>query len=115
MKAFFASAQRSTLQLVTGVSIGTSDGDTNGATRTTSSTRRRSPNANDRSISADGEQLLTGAMVPSPSGRRYRDARNTVTLIYDVTAATYHEFATPLSTRAAFAKNSDALPMEVAT
>lgn len=93
-----------------GVSIGTSDDDANGANSddVVDETAIAGANANDRSIGKDGEELLTGAMVPSPSGRYIVMQRNTVTLIYDVRAAAYHEFATPLL-RVAFAKNSETL------
>jgi hypothetical protein len=63
-------------------------------------------NQNDRSASRDGDELLTGAMVVSPSGRYIVMQRNTVTLIYDTTAKSYRELATPLL-RVAFAKTSD--------
>ena len=63
-------------------------------------------NQNDRSASKDGEELRTGAMVVSPSGRYVVMQRNTVTLVYDVATATYHEIASPLE-RVAFAKRSD--------
>src|SRR4051794_5489075 len=63
-------------------------------------------NQNDRSASRDGEELLTGAMVVSPSGRFIVMQRNTVTLVYDVTSATYREIATPFS-RVAFSKSAD--------
>lgn len=63
-------------------------------------------NQNDRSLGKDGDDLQTGAMVVSPSGRYIVMQRNTVTLIHDVAAATYHEVATPYL-RVAFAKQSD--------
>ncbi len=63
-------------------------------------------NQNDRSASRDGEELLTGAMVVSPSGRFIVMQRNTVTLVYEVASATYREITTPLS-RVAFAKSAD--------
>ncbi|AKV01207.1 hypothetical protein AKJ09_07870 [Labilithrix luteola] len=92
-----------------GVSVGTSDdGSSDDGSAVVDETAIAGANANDRSIGKDGEELLTGAMVPSPSGRYIVMQRNTVTLIYDVAAATYHEFATPL-TRVAFAKNRETL------
>lgn len=63
-------------------------------------------NQNDRSASRDGEEILTGAMVVSPSGRFIVMQRNTVTLVYDVNSATYREIAAPFS-RVAFAKSAD--------
>jgi hypothetical protein len=63
-------------------------------------------NQNDRSNARDSDELLTGAMAASPSGRFLVLQRNTVTLVYDVGAATYHELDVPLR-RVAFAKRSD--------
>ncbi|HSO33315.1 MAG TPA: hypothetical protein VLT33_12365 [Labilithrix sp.] len=65
-------------------------------------------NQNDRSSGKDGEELQTGAMVVSPSGRFIVMQRNTVTLVYDVGAATYHELSAALL-RVAFAKGSDTI------
>lgn len=64
-------------------------------------------NQNDRSASKDGEELLTGAMVVSPSGRYVVMQRNTLTLVFDVTTNTYHEVNVPWL-RVAFARSSDA-------
>ena len=63
-------------------------------------------NQNDRSNAKDGDDLRTGAMVVSPSGRFIVMQRNTVTLVYDVASATYHEVSVPFL-RVAFAKRSD--------
>lgn len=63
-------------------------------------------NQNDRSNAKDGDDLRTGAMVVSPSGRFIVMQRNTVTLVYDVAAATYHEVSVPFL-RVAFGKRSD--------
>ena len=70
-------------------------------------------NQNDRSNAKDGDDLRTGAMVVSPSGRFIVMQRNTVTLVYDVAAATYHELSVPLL-RVAFAKRSDTVFAQVA-
>jgi len=69
-------------------------------------------NQNDRSNAKDGDDLRTGAMVVSPSGRFIVMQRNTVTLVYDVAAATYHELSVPLL-RVAFAKRSDTVFAQV--
>jgi hypothetical protein len=63
-------------------------------------------NLNDRSNAKDGDDLRTGAMVVSPSGRFIVMQRNTLTLVYDVAAATYHEVNVPFL-RVAFGKRSD--------
>lgn len=65
-------------------------------------------NQNDRSSSKDGEDFQTGAMVVSPSGHFIVMQRNTLTLIYDVAGARYHEIQAPLR-RVAFAKRADTL------
>jgi hypothetical protein len=70
-------------------------------------------NQNDRSNGKDGDDLRTGAMVVSPSGRFIVMQRNTVTLIHDVAAATYHELSVPF-VRVAFAKRSDTVFASVA-
>lgn len=63
-------------------------------------------NQNDRSSSVEGEDLRSGAMVVSPSGRFIVMQRNTDTVLYDAPAATYHELEKRL-VRVAFAKTSD--------
>lgn len=70
-------------------------------------------NQNDRSRSVEGEDLKTGAMVVSPSGRFIVMQRNTQTVLYDAVARRYHELPAPLL-RVAFAKRSEVVYAHVA-
>jgi hypothetical protein len=70
-------------------------------------------NQNDRTIGKDGDDLRTGAMVVSPSGRYIVMQRNTVTLVYDVAKASYAEIDSPFL-RVGFAKRSDTIFVSVA-
>ncbi len=63
-------------------------------------------NQNDRSLAKEGDDLQTGAMVVSPSGRYLVLQRNTQTLVYDVAAGAYHVLPVTLN-RIAFAKHSE--------
>ena len=63
-------------------------------------------NQNDRSLAKDGDDLQTGAMVASPSGRHLVMQRNTETLVYDVATSTYHSLPAPFL-RVAFAKDAE--------
>ncbi len=63
-------------------------------------------NANERTFGKDGETLLTGAMTMSPNGRYAVMQRNTVTLVFDVTAKRYTQLPTQLD-RIAFSKKRD--------
>ncbi|HEY8072833.1 MAG TPA: hypothetical protein VIF62_01955 [Labilithrix sp.] len=96
--------------LASGCSIGTAQPDATPADDSSDAvvdeTAVAGANQNDRSASRDGEELLTGAMVVSPSGRFIVMQRNTVTLVYDVGSETYREIATPFA-RVAFAKRAD--------
>ncbi len=96
------------LAACSGVTFGQGDGTSAGdaSDEIVDETAVAGANQNDRSASKDGEELRTGAMVVSPSGRYVVMQRNTLTLVYDVTAGTYHEVNVPLL-RVAFAKSSD--------
>lgn len=63
-------------------------------------------NANERTFGKDGETLLTGAMTMSPNGRYAVMQRNTVTLVFDVTAKRYTQLAVQMD-RIAFSKKRD--------
>lgn len=65
-------------------------------------------NQNDRTLAKDGDDLQTGAMVVSPSGRYLVLQRNTQTLVYDASAATYYVLPQVLN-RVAFAKRGETL------
>jgi hypothetical protein len=71
-------------------------------------------NQNDRSKAVEGEELRTGAMVVSPSGRYIVMQRNTQTILYDAPKATYHELPSVLS-RVVYAKKSDLVFAAVGT
>ncbi|HVH44574.1 MAG TPA: hypothetical protein VM925_19605, partial [Labilithrix sp.] len=69
-------------------------------------------NQNDRSKAVEGEDLRTGAMVVSPSGRFIVMQRNTQTVLYDANSRTYHELPASLL-RIAFAKRTDVVFAQV--
>lgn len=96
-----------------GLSIGTTpDGNSSNASADeVDETAVAGANQNDRSNGKDGEDLQTGAMVVSPSGRFIVMQRNTLTLIYDVANAQYHEIQAPFR-RVAFAKGTDTIYAE---
>jgi hypothetical protein len=90
------------------VTFGTSPGDQPTAQDDTvvDTTAIAGANQNDRSLAKDGDDLQTGAMVVSPSGRYVVMQRNTETLVYDASAAAYHVLPQVLD-RIAFAKHGE--------
>lgn len=92
------------------LTIGPSSGepDATGAQDAVDETAVAGANQNDRSTGKDGDDLRTGAMVVSPTGRYIVMQRNTATLVYDVVAGTYREVSTPFL-RVAFAKRTETM------
>ncbi len=80
----------------------------------TSTTEEGGANANDRTFVNDGDEILTGAMVMSPSGKFIVLQRNDISVIFDVSAKKYTEVKAQIrrvtfahATETAFANRAD--------